>query len=135
MEKLVACKQSIFIADFLSDRNKTSLATAAVNYVGGKFSTDHAFRVLRRKRVKISLLYRKCRLAVVTNGNHTSCVVMCRVWKPRSRFREFPGICDFVHFRVFRTKFPGIPGWYHYVTNLKILYEIFHFVLRKQKFV
>jgi len=37
--------------------------------------------------------------------------------------------------RFFRTKSPRIPGWCHYVTTLKILHEIFHFVLRKQKFV
>jgi len=93
------------------------------------------FGSYEEKRVKISLLYRKCRSAVVRNGNHTTCVVVCRVWKPGSRFRELPGICAFFHFLVFRTKFPRIPGWYHYVTNLKILYEIFHFALRKQKFV
>ena len=55
----------------------------------------------------------------------------------KNRFLEVASLeeCDFFHFPVFRTKFKGIPGWYQYVTNLKILHKIFHFVLRKQKFV
>jgi len=58
------------------------------------------FESYEEKRVKISLLYRKCRLAVVTNGNYTTCVVVCWVWKLGSRFREFPEICDLFHFPV-----------------------------------
>jgi len=57
----------------------------------------------------------------------------------KNRFLEVASLveCDFLHFPFlgFPNKIQGIPGWYQYVTNLKILYKIFHFVLRKQKFV
>jgi len=83
----------------------------------------------------ISLLFV---LFKIFKGIIYACAEPIRVWKPGSRFREFPGICDFFHF-----PFPMFseqnsreyPDGINYVTNLKILYKIFHFVLRKQNFV
>jgi len=50
----------------------------------------------------ISLLFV---LFKIFKGLIYACAEPIRVWKPGSRFREFPGICDFFHF-----PFPGFPN-------------------------
>jgi len=57
----------------------------------------------------------------------------------KNRFLEVASLeeCDFFHFPFpgFPNKIQGNTRMVSYVTNLKILCKIFHFVLRKQKFV
>jgi len=72
------------------------------------------------------------KMSTCSRHNLCRCVQGLETGIPVSRI---PGNLWLFSFPGFPNKIPGIPGWYHYVTNLKILYEIFNFVLRKQKFV